>query len=63
MQAISQSVYRTVSVLSSDGSVDVKLPLTHTNPVIYSNNATLDASEWNKVKSIEFRAWFDPNNR
>ena len=51
---IAQSVYRTVSVLSSDGSVDVKLPLTQTNPVIYSNGATLDASEWRQGKSITF---------
>ena len=45
---IAQSVYRTVSVLHLNGSADVELPLSHTNPVIYSNNTQLDASKWNK---------------
>ena len=43
---IAESVYRTVSVLHN-GSADVELPLSHTNPVIYSNNTQLNASEWN----------------
>ena len=51
---IAQSVYRTVSVLSSDDSVDVKLPLSNTNPVIYSNSTQLNATKWNADKSITF---------
>ena len=44
---IAQSVYRTVSVLHLNGSADVELPLSHTNPVIYSNNTQLNALTWN----------------
>ena len=51
---IAQSVYRTVSVLSSDGSVNVTLPLNHTNPVIYSDNAQFNTSKWNENNSITF---------
>ena len=51
---IAQSVYRTVSVLSSNDSVDVKLPLSNTNPVIYSNNTQLNVAKWTNDKSITF---------
>ena len=50
---IAESVYRTVSVLSPNGSVDVELPLTHTNPVIYSNNATIRCHRMEQSKSID----------
>ena len=55
---IAQSVYRTVSVLHLNGSADVELPLSHTNPVIYSNNTQLDASKWTNATSIEFKHHF-----
>ena len=51
---IAESVYRTVSVLNPNGSVGVELPLPHTNPVIYSNDTQLNATNWNKGKSITF---------
>ena len=55
---IAQSVYRTVSVLHPNGSADVELPLSHTNPVIYSNNTQLDATNWTTDKSITFEHHF-----
>ena len=52
---IAESVYRTVSVLNHNDPIDVELPLPHTNPVIYSNNTQLNASNWNQVHhSITF---------
>ena len=55
---IAESVYRTVSVLHPNGSADVELPLSHTNPVISSNNTQLDATKWTNATSIEFKHHF-----
>ena len=53
---IAESVYRTVSVLNHNDPIDVELPLPHTNPVIYSNNTQLNASNWNSSDhSITFQ--------
>ena len=52
---IAESVYRTVSVLNHNDTIDVELPLLHTNPVIYSNNTRLNASNWTTGHSIEFK--------
>ena len=56
MQVISHNQYTgdSAHIMSSDDSVDVKLPLSNTNPVIYSNSTQLNATKWNADKSITF---------
>ena len=51
---IAQSVYRTVSVLNSDDSINVALPLSIPNPVIYSHITHLNTTEWNNNDGIIF---------
>ena len=51
---IAQSVYRTISVLNSDDSINVTLPLSIPNPVIYSHITHLNTTEWNNNDAIIF---------
>ena len=51
---IAQSVYRTISVLNSDDSINVTLPLAIPNPVICSHMTHLNTTEWNNNDAITF---------
>ena len=51
---IAQFVYRTVSVLTINGSVNAVLPLPIPTPVIYSHIAYLNTTEWNENNTISF---------